>query len=432
MNPRFSVVIPTRNRPALARQSVSRLLTQTFNDFEVIILENSDSPALQDLEAIDRRIRVIPSNRVLSMPDNWERALDVVQGEYLLFISDKDMLLPFALYELDTAIRQHPGDIFTYRKAAYAWPQSKNYQGAEPETFLDFQECSGGNAIYSTKPILRSWFQQVMHYHNAPMVYNSAVSRGLILSIRSINGRFFAGNSPDVSSGAILCASTDNYVLVDRILSVGYFGSWSIGRSTWSFGRKGAAISFASEFSNDPFRSEGIAFCSSGAIAQTLLACKRAWPYLFESYSIYWPNYIANALEEFSSYRANNVNTVSETRTLFSGIGQLYSLSNFMCGISLRFSRRLRSLAPSRIWRRLRYSFPVKYILPPHLRLRRYWNNIIQRFLPMYILSLQFDLRASRQSPEFLPSYRTSHVSSLEEACHLLASCMGVTKNTCF
>ena len=408
MNPRFSIVIPTRNRPALARQSVSRLLTQTFNDFEVIILENSDSPALQDLEAIDRRIRVIPSNRVLSMPDNWERALDVVQGEYLLFISDKDTLLPFALYELDTAIRQHPGDIFTYRKASYL----------EPETFLYFQECSGGNAIYSTKPILRSWFQQVRHYQNAPMVYNSAVSRGLILSIRSINGRFFAGNSPDVSSGAVLCASTDNYVLVDRILSVGYFGPWSIGYTASLFGRKGAATSFASEFSNDPFRSEGIVFCISGAIAQTLLACKRAWPYLFESYSIYWPNYIANALEELASYRANNANTVLETRTLFSGIGQLYSLSNFMCGISLRFSRRLRCLAPSRIWR--------------SLRLRRYWNNIIQRFLPMYSLSLQLDLRASRQSPEFLPSCRrTSHTPSLEDACHLLASCMGVTKNTC-
>ena len=420
MNPRFSIVIPTRNRPALARQSVSRLLTQTFNDFEVIILENSDSPALQDLEAIDRRIRVIPSNRVLSMPDNWERALDVVQGEYLLFTSDKDMLLPFALYELDTAIRQHPGDIFTYRKAIYP----------EPETVLHFQECSGGNAIYSTKPILRSWFQQVRHYHNAPMVYNSAVSRGLILSIRSINGRFFAGNSPDVSSGAVLCASTDHYVLVDRILSVGYFGSWSIGYTAWLFGRKGAATSFASEFSNDPFRSEGIVFCISGAIAQTLLACKRAWPYLFESYSIYWPNYIANALEELATHRANNANTVSETRTLFSGIGQLYSLSNFMCGISLRFSRRLRCLAPSRIWQRLRCSFPVKYILPPHLRLRRHWNNIIQRFLPMYSLSLQLDL--CDQSPEFLPSYGHSHISSLEEACHLLASCMGVTKNTCF
>ena len=411
------MVIPTRNRPALVRQSVSRLLTQTFNDFEVIILENSDTPSLQDLEAIDRRIRVIPSNRVLSMPDNWERALDVVQGEYLLFISDKDMLLPFALYELDTAIRQHPGDIFTYRKAWYP----------ESEMVLHFQACSGGNAIYSTKPSLRSWFQQVTHLHDAPMVYNSAVSRGLILSIRSINGRFFAGNAPDVSSGAILCASTDNYILVDRILSLAYFGPWSIGYSTLLFGRKSAASSFASEFSNDPFRSEGIVFCLSGAIAQTLLSCKRAWPYLFESYSIYWPNYIANTLEELAGYRANNINTASETRTLFSGIGQLYSLSNFMRGISLRFSRRLRSgLAPSQIWRRLRYSFPVKYILPPHLRLRRYWNYIIQRFLPMYPSSLQLDLRASRQSPEFLPSIRRSHTSSLEEACHLLASCMGV------
>ena len=140
MNPRFSIVIPTRNRPALARQSVSRLLTQTFNDFEVIILENSDTPSLQDLEAIDRRIRVIPSNRVLSMTNNWERALDVVQGEYLLFSSDKDLLLPFALYELDTAIRQHPGDIFNYRKAFYP----------EPEMVLHFQACSGGDLFYKT------------------------------------------------------------------------------------------------------------------------------------------------------------------------------------------------------------------------------------------------------------------------------------------
>jgi hypothetical protein len=348
------------------------------------------------------------------MPDNWERALDEVQGEYLLFISDKDMLLPFALYELDAAIRQHPGDIFTYRKAFYT------------DTEADyFQACSGSNAIYSTKPILRAWFQQVRHYHDAPMIYNSAVSRALILSIRSINGRFFAGSAPDVSSGVILCASSDNYVLVDRILSLGYFGPWSIGTIHVLFGRKSAAASFASEFSKDPFRSEGIVFCIPGVIAQTLLACKRAWPYLFESYSIYWPNYIANALEELATHRANNTNTVSETRTLFSGVGQLYSVSDFMCGISLSFFS-------SPIWRRLRYSFPVKHILGAHRRLRRYWNNIIQHFLPMYSLSPQLDLPASCQSPDFLPSYcRPSHTSSLEEAYHLLASCIGVIKNTC-
>ena len=71
--PLFSLIIPTRNRPELANRTIARLLEQTYRDYEVVVLENSDHPSLGGWEQQDTRIRVASAPRTLSMPDNWER-----------------------------------------------------------------------------------------------------------------------------------------------------------------------------------------------------------------------------------------------------------------------------------------------------------------------------------------------------------------------
>lgn len=247
--PMFSIVIPTRNRPDLANATLARALQQTWRDFEIIVLENSDQPSLGPWGQRDARIRVVSAPHTLSMPDNWERGLDLVRGDYVLYLADKDWLVPHALDELATlvAARSRPAMV-NIRRAI--WVRGEG---------LRMQQGTGRVATLPSAPVLTRWFSGVTHLHNAPMIYNSIVRRDLIDVVRGrCSGRFFHGCSPDVASSLLLLANLPEYVVLDRIHLMGYLGPWSTGYATETQGRQGAAARYAAEFATDPIAAAGL------------------------------------------------------------------------------------------------------------------------------------------------------------------------------
>ena len=169
--------------------------------------------------------------RTLSMPDNWERGLDLARGDYVLYLSDKDWLVPHALDELATLVTTHSRPaIVNIRKAIWGW---QSYS-------LSMQHGTGRVATLPGTAVIARWFNGVTHLHNAPMIYNSIVDRGLINAVRArCGGRFFHGTAPDVASSLLLLANTPEYVVLDRIHVMAYFGSWSIGSAQMRQGRGG-------------------------------------------------------------------------------------------------------------------------------------------------------------------------------------------------
>jgi glycosyltransferase involved in cell wall biosynthesis len=87
-----SVVVRSFKRAEALRQLVARLREQTYPSFEVVILEQSDDPALvRDIEALgDARIRVIvaaPQNP----PAARNAAIRHAKGDVILLIDDDDL-----------------------------------------------------------------------------------------------------------------------------------------------------------------------------------------------------------------------------------------------------------------------------------------------------------------------------------------------------
>jgi hypothetical protein len=301
--PLFSIAIPTRNRADLTRRAVDCVFAQKFTDWELLVLDNSDVTLLTDRDFGDDRCRVMPSAATLSMPDNWERAIELSSGQYLIVLSDKDMLVPDALGRIARVIEEYRPDIITFRKAGFV----VNGMG-----FI--QSCSGRTSRHSTDQALKAWFHQVRHQHNAPMVYNSAIRRCLIVRQRR-NNRFFVGCAPDVAPGVILAASTDSFVLLDRPLVLSLYGDWSIGLAA-SNGSHGAAQKWLSEFRQNPLAREGIVEGVVGAVAETLLACKRQYSSELKSWSICWPAYVRNVLWELHGRRAAGTSIAASLRLL--------------------------------------------------------------------------------------------------------------------
>src|SRR4051794_3113068 len=97
-NPRFSVVVPTRERAATLRSCLRTCLAQDFDDYEVLVCDNFSSPATAEVvrELACPRLRYLRAPEPLAMANNWDLALSQTTGEYLVVLGDDDGLLPIA------------------------------------------------------------------------------------------------------------------------------------------------------------------------------------------------------------------------------------------------------------------------------------------------------------------------------------------------
>jgi hypothetical protein len=106
--PLFSVLIPTKGRSFLIPNAIRSVLQQTFEDFEVVLIDNDDGDATRQAAAgfTDPRFRYVRSgNR--SMPDNWDFAFDQARADYVCLIEDKQALKRHALERLAIEVERH-------------------------------------------------------------------------------------------------------------------------------------------------------------------------------------------------------------------------------------------------------------------------------------------------------------------------------------
>ncbi len=292
-SPLITIVVPTRNRTELAVRAVRSVLESSGDDVAVLVLENSDAPSLSAASFRgDGRVTVLPSDRPLSMHDNWERGLEAVRGDYVGYISDKDVFLAGGLDRLAAVVRDTRPVVLNYRKPSYCGERR----------LLFSLPNRGGVSTVPTAPLLDAWFDMSQHLHYAPMIYNSLFRVERVQAIRARAGRFFVGNSPDVCSGVLLAADTDHYTLVDEILCLAHTGRWSNGYSSQDRGASGSVFAdFLRLYGRDRFDSLGLPICITAAITETLLACREHHPAVLGDRRINWQRMVIGILEELDA-----------------------------------------------------------------------------------------------------------------------------------
>jgi len=282
--PLLSVIVPTRNRADLARVCLNRLLEEASENVEIVVLENSDQPAIKPEEFRGAGyVRVFPSNGALDMPSNWERGLAIARGEYVAFISDKDMFLPGALSVLLEQLASRKHEIVCYRKAVFC----------SHRNILFHYRCKGQAHGEALAPMLQHLYGSFYHTHSAPMVYNSAVSCRLIHEIKGTKPQFFIGNSPDVITAVLFAAHRHNYLQLDEIVSVANSGDWSNGYSAERRGRRNERqADFVKLFKSNPFQALKLPVSIPSAIAEVLVTAQKAYPEKLSNLSINWQAYL--------------------------------------------------------------------------------------------------------------------------------------------
>src|SRR5919205_661300 len=147
--PFISVVIPTRNRAHLVRDAIQSVLWQGFDDYELIVSDNcsADGTAEAVREAGGGRARYVRPDRVLSMPDHWEFALEQAQGRFVAYLCDDDVWAPGALARVAEVLLSSRTDLAVIYSGLYYAP---NWLDPERQNLLYLAPSTGGVQEYAS------------------------------------------------------------------------------------------------------------------------------------------------------------------------------------------------------------------------------------------------------------------------------------------
>lgn len=108
--PLVTVCVPTIGRSGFLRHTLEALKAQTYQDYEVLVLDNAcPEDARQLLDGFakeDPRVRVLRADERIPVFANFNRGIRAAAGEYVVFFHDDDVYLPtFIESELELLVR---------------------------------------------------------------------------------------------------------------------------------------------------------------------------------------------------------------------------------------------------------------------------------------------------------------------------------------
>lgn len=93
--PKVSVIIPTYNRAHLIAETIRSVLTQTFQDFEIIVIDDGSTDNTDFIVSAFPVRYLRQENRGVSSALN--KGIEIAQGEYISFLGSDDILIENAL-----------------------------------------------------------------------------------------------------------------------------------------------------------------------------------------------------------------------------------------------------------------------------------------------------------------------------------------------
>lgn len=95
-SPIFSIIIPTYNRAELLKRCLDSVVSQTFTDWEAIVVDNYSEDNTEEivLSYNDDRIRYLKNHNYGVIAVSRNKALDLAKGDYICFLDSDDAWLP--------------------------------------------------------------------------------------------------------------------------------------------------------------------------------------------------------------------------------------------------------------------------------------------------------------------------------------------------
>jgi len=148
-SPLVSIVLPVRNRPSALRAAVDSVLSQTWSDWELLIVDDGSSDDTlvveEILEGIDDRIRVLRRQHG-GVCKARNAALDAARGDWVAFLDSDNTWFPNFLGDMVTSLTSDTG--VPIAQAGYATTEVHNSHGVRyREGAPAWTDLIAGNSI---------------------------------------------------------------------------------------------------------------------------------------------------------------------------------------------------------------------------------------------------------------------------------------------
>ena len=253
--PRFTVIIPTRQRGDVLGAALKTVTAQNYDALAILVSDNCSSDQTRDVvNAVrDPRIRYVKTCKRVSMSHNWEFALSHVSGDrWVMVIGDDDGLIPGALDRVAALIRETGVKAVNSSFCTYIWPNVDN-DGAG-RLLVPMRR---GVEIRESNVWLRRAVEGRAWYSDLPMLYGGgAIHVSLIEDIRRRKGTFFQSCQPDIFSSIALASVTERYAFSHEPFAVGGHSRHSNGAS-WAASVNNSRAGPNAPKANQLFNGEG-------------------------------------------------------------------------------------------------------------------------------------------------------------------------------
>ena len=230
---KLSVFLPTRNGGALLEDCLRSILEQDDTDFELVVSDNaSDDRTPEILREWEGhpRLRTIRQPELVHVTENWTRALQACEGDYVLMMGDDDYLLPGALGRMRSLVEEweHP-DCLTFEGYGFAFPGAleEGSPAYYSKPLFPFDEDLRGRVEIQPerrRRLVRDFFR--FEFRFCPNLQTTLLSR---TALDRMGETVFKEPYPDFYAMHVLMLLVDRWVKVDDLLVV-------VGISQKSFG----------------------------------------------------------------------------------------------------------------------------------------------------------------------------------------------------
>lgn len=230
MNPKFSIVLPTKDRPEYAEVALKSIKLQTYDDFEVVFCDNYLNKSAHEVfeKNSDHRFKYVKPKNFLGMSDNWEYAIDLCIGEYIIFLIDKTVLLPFALEKLSKTILDNSGvEIISFYHENYYLESPNDLNKGKFRAVhqsVESQKYNPNAILKESLEFAQNRGLEGVKYFYGKLCYG-AFSNSLIQKIKKVNGRLFYPIAPDYTSRTSALLLSNYCIDIGESLLISFSGT---------------------------------------------------------------------------------------------------------------------------------------------------------------------------------------------------------------
>jgi glycosyltransferase involved in cell wall biosynthesis len=191
--PFFSIVTPV-TRPELLKDALETIINQDFNDYEVLIHNNTGNEIkLPEKYASDARFKLFNHSEKVNIWSNWERAFIGCKGQYVTMIPDDDGIISGGLKAVHSVLNEYPVDYLRWGLTSYM------EQPNEPFRLVSFPKHTGNITEIDTSELLKHLMQslRVTRFKKfIPHIAMGCVSRIMLEKIQAKSSLCYVSGVP--------------------------------------------------------------------------------------------------------------------------------------------------------------------------------------------------------------------------------------------